>query len=57
MRGILIKSAEKKVVEEEVLADNSEAVALDYVMSALPWGAKVIQGGDWRSFGRNLPKP
>ena len=57
MRGILIKTAEKKVVEEEVLADNSEAVALDYVMSALPWGAKVIQGGDWRSFGRNLPKP
>ena len=40
-----------------VLEDGSEGTALVYVMNTLPRGAKVIPGGDWRSFGRNLQKP
>ena len=36
-----------------VLDNDSETVALVYVMNTLPRGAKVIPGGDWRNFGRN----
>jgi gamma-glutamylcyclotransferase (GGCT)/AIG2-like uncharacterized protein YtfP len=40
-----------------VLEDGSESEALVYVMNTLPRGAKVIPGGDWRSFGRKPQKP
>ena len=40
-----------------VLDNDSETVALVYVMNTLPKGAKVIPGGDWLCLEKSIHSP